>query len=138
MVIGILQFELLIRGAESIKDKRRVVSSLKDRLHREFQASVAEVARQENMTVARLGLAVVGTDGRSIGQVLDKVTLKLRALHDAELAGISRELLQEPQGEELPEPVDPQATLQNDAGLAEEMRRQAGTMLGDNAGESRP
>jgi uncharacterized protein len=138
MVIGILQFELLIRGAESIKDKRRVVSSLKDRLHREFQASVAEVALQDTMRAARLGLAVVGTDGRFIGQVLDKITLKLRALHDAELGGISRELLHEPKGEELPEPVDPEAVLGKDAALAEEMRREAETMLGGSPGEPRP
>jgi uncharacterized protein YlxP (DUF503 family) len=129
MVIGILQFELLIRGAESIKDKRRVVSSVKDRLHREHQCSVAEVGLQDKMSVARLGLAMVGTDGKYVGQTFDRITAKLQALHDAELSSITREVLHDPQGEPL-EAVDPQEALQNDLELAEEMRRQAATMFG--------
>ena len=36
MVIGILQFELFIRGGESLKDKRRVVQSLKDHVLKEL------------------------------------------------------------------------------------------------------
>ncbi len=93
MVIGILQFDLLIHGAESLKDKRRVVSSVKDRLHREHMVSVAEVGALESWTVARLGLAAVGSDGKRIGQVLDGIVAKLRSLHDAELGGVSREVL---------------------------------------------
>lgn len=113
MIIGILQFELLIRGALSLKDKRSVVSSLKDRLHREHQVSVAEVGLQDRMTVARLGLAVVGSDGKHIGQTLDRITLKLRALHDAQLGDTRREILHDPQGND-PEPGDGQTEKQTD------------------------
>ena len=94
MILGILQFELLIRGAESLKDKRRVVNSVKDRLHREHQVSVAEVAGQDNMSVARIGLACVTTDGKRAADVLDAITEKLRGLLDAELAGCTRKVLQ--------------------------------------------
>jgi uncharacterized protein len=141
MVIGILQFELLIRGAGSIKDKRRVVSSLKDKLHREHQVSIAEVALQDKMSAARLGLAMVGTDGKYVGQTFDRITAKLRALHDAELGSISREILQDPSGEPLEEVVDAREELEHDAGLAEEMRRQAAGLLGGDSREqdqSRP
>lgn len=99
MVIGILQFELLIHGAESLKDKRRVVSSVKDRLHREHLVSVAEVALQDKLDVARLGLALVGTDGKYVGQTLDRITAWLRALTDSELGDVSREILHDPQGD---------------------------------------
>src|SRR5258707_366794 len=58
MMVGILQFELLIRGSESLKDKRRVIRSLKDRLHREHLVSVAEVGLLDNPRAARLGLAL--------------------------------------------------------------------------------
>lgn len=94
MVIGVLQFELLIHGAESIKDKRRIVRSLKDRLHREHQVSIAEVGMQDSMHVARMGLAVVTEDGKRAGQLLDGIMLKLRALHDAELGDCARQVLQ--------------------------------------------
>ncbi|MCL4220401.1 MAG: DUF503 family protein [Phycisphaerales bacterium] len=93
MVIGILQFELLIHDAESLKDKRRVVRSVKDRLHREHQVSVAEVAAQESASLAILGLALVGTDGKHVAQTLDRIVEKIRAVHDAELGQTRREIL---------------------------------------------
>ena len=93
MHIGILQFELLIRGAESIKDKRRVVKSVKDRLHREHMVSVAEVGLLDSMGAARLGLAAVSADAKYLASVLDRVVEKLRNLGDAELGDVSREIL---------------------------------------------
>jgi uncharacterized protein len=109
MVIAILQFELLIPGAASLKDKRRVVASLKDRLHREHQVSVAEVGLLDRPGAARLALALVATDGRYAGQVLDRITGKLRGLHDAELGDCTREMIEgSPVAEVEPEPpADP-------------------------------
>lgn len=109
MVIGILQFELLIHDAQSLKDKRRVVSSVKDRLHREHQVSVAEVGAQENPGLARMALALVTGDGKRAAAVLDQITTKLRALRDAELGDVSREVLHEADAarrETLDEPPD--------------------------------
>lgn len=94
MVVGILQFELIIHDPESLKDKRRVVRSVKDRLHREHQVSVAEVACQERLDLAVLGVALVGSDGRHVGQVLDHVLEKVRGVRDAELGRSTREILQ--------------------------------------------
>ena len=93
MVVGILQFELHVHDASSLKDKRRVVLSVKDRLHRTHHVSVAEVGMLESWSVARLGIAVVGNDGKHIAGVLDKITADLRALHDAELGDTTREIL---------------------------------------------
>jgi uncharacterized protein YlxP (DUF503 family) len=110
MVIGILQFELVVRGAESLKDKRRVVRSVKDKLHREHQVSVAEVAAQDALTLAAMGLAAVGADGQRIGEVLDRITAKLRSLPDGELGACVRQVIH---GSQLdPEPAqepDPDA-----------------------------
>jgi uncharacterized protein YlxP (DUF503 family) len=93
MVIGVLQFELLIHGAESLKDKRRVVNSVKDRFHRDHLVSIAEVASLDNPSVAILGLALVGREGKHVGEVLDKLTSKLRQLPDAELGDTARQIL---------------------------------------------
>ena len=94
MVVGLLQFELLIRGSESLKDKRRVVNSVKDRLHREHQVSVAEVARQDNMGVASMGVGLIAQDGKRAAEVLDHIMEKLRGLLDAELGETSRKIIQ--------------------------------------------
>jgi uncharacterized protein YlxP (DUF503 family) len=93
MVIGVLQFELLIHDARSLKDKRRVVRSVRDRLHREHQVSVAEVAAHEVLNVAVMGVACVAPEGRRAGEVLDAVTDKLRRLTDAELGDTTREII---------------------------------------------
>lgn len=78
MVIGILQVELTIDAPRSIKDKRRVVSSLKDRLHREHMVSVAETGRQDDMRSAMLGVAMAGSDAAVCQRVLDHVLEKIR------------------------------------------------------------
>ncbi|HRJ49314.1 MAG: DUF503 domain-containing protein [Phycisphaeraceae bacterium] len=93
MVIGILQFELLIHGAESLKDKRRVVNSVKDRFHREHLVSIAEVDGLDNPSIAVMGMAIVGREGRHIGETLDRITAKLRQLGGAELGDTSRQIL---------------------------------------------
>ncbi len=93
MFIGILQFELLIAGSESLKDKRRVVRSVKDRLHREHQVSVAEVALLDRIDAASMGLAVVSGTERQCAVVLDKIEAKLRRLLDAEVGDTRREIL---------------------------------------------
>lgn len=99
MLLAVLQFELLIHDAESLKDKRRVVRSVKDRLHREHQVSVAEVAHLDNPSVAGMALAAVNRDGRYLQSMLDAIVDKLRALPDASLGDIHREVLT---GEQLP------------------------------------
>lgn len=114
MVVGVLQFDLLIAGAESLKDKRRVVRSVKDRLHREHQVSVAEVAAQDRMDVAVMAIALVSSEGRRAGEVLDTIENKLRKLLDAEVGSVSRQILH---GSEITEP----ASTGRDTGLDEEM-----------------
>jgi uncharacterized protein YlxP (DUF503 family) len=96
MVIGVLQFELLIHDASSLKDKRRVVQSVKDRLHREHLVAIAEVAHQDKLNIAVLAVAAVGSEGRRVGEVLDAIDAKLRTLRDGELASTSRSILHEP------------------------------------------
>lgn len=122
MVIGVLQFELLIHDAQSLKDKRRVVASLKDRLHRDLRVSVAEVGLQDRPAAARLAVALVATDGARAAQVLDKVVLTLRRLTDAELGDMTREVLHDPQSPDSPDP-----TPRTDHSLDREMLARADT-----------
>ncbi|WP_432800370.1 DUF503 domain-containing protein [Poriferisphaera sp. WC338] len=94
MVIGILQVELIVDGSESLKDKRRVVRSMKDRLHREHQVSVAEVDKQESLTHAVLGIVMASSDVKYTQSVLDKLVDKIQKgrgyyLHDYEIEILS-------------------------------------------------
>ncbi|MEM1423003.1 MAG: DUF503 domain-containing protein [Planctomycetota bacterium] len=85
MFIGAMQFELLVHGATSLKDKRSVVRSVKDRLHREHQVSVAEVGAHDALGRAVMGLSLVAKDPARCNEVLDRCTAKLRELTDGEL-----------------------------------------------------
>lgn len=78
MVIGILQVELAIDAPESLKDKRRVVVSLKDRLHREHMVSVAEVDFQDDMGRAMIGITMAASDVAHCQSVLDHVLEKIK------------------------------------------------------------
>ncbi len=98
MVVGIMQFELLVPWAESLKDKRRVVRSVKDRLHRQHLVSVAEVSHQEIHNVAVLGVAVVSETGARAASVLDRIEQKMRALPDAEFGDSWREIVSDQTG----------------------------------------
>src|ERR671933_756335 len=62
MVIGVRSFELHLAGAHSLKDKRSVIKSLKDRLHNEFNVSVAETGRHDAWQSAEVTVCLVSTD----------------------------------------------------------------------------
>jgi uncharacterized protein YlxP (DUF503 family) len=79
MHLGALQIEIIIRASESLKDKRRVLKSVKDRLHREHQISVAEVGSQDHLQVATLGVAVAAEGAQRCAAVLDAVIGKLES-----------------------------------------------------------
>ncbi|MBN1963421.1 MAG: DUF503 domain-containing protein, partial [Anaerolineae bacterium] len=61
MVIGTCRIELDLPGIHSLKQKRSCIKSLKARLHREFNVSVAEVDLHEVWQSSTLGAAVVST-----------------------------------------------------------------------------
>ena len=73
MIVGTLKFRLHLRDCHSLKEKRRVIKSLKDQLGNKFNISVAEVEDQDQWQVAELGIAAVGTDTPFVQSVLTSV-----------------------------------------------------------------
>ena len=70
MVVGVIAWELHLAGCHSLKDKRRVIKSLKDRLHHRFNVSAAEVDHQDSWQRALLAVSVVSSDHRHAEEVL--------------------------------------------------------------------
>jgi uncharacterized protein len=73
MVAGVLQIELTIPAADSSKAKRMVIKSLKDRIRRNFNVSVAEVDDNDRWQSAVLAVVVASNERRFANQVLSKV-----------------------------------------------------------------
>jgi uncharacterized protein YlxP (DUF503 family) len=70
MVIGVVSWELHIPGAGSLKEKRSVVKSLKDRLHNEFNVSVAETGHHDVWQRSEVTACVVSTERRHAESVV--------------------------------------------------------------------
>lgn len=73
MVVGVLQVEIEIPDSFSLKDKRRVVHSLKDRLSHGRNVSVAEVGALDEHRRAILGVAMVANDSRYVEGGLTRI-----------------------------------------------------------------
>ena len=73
MVIGVLSWELHIPGAHSLKEKRSILTSIKARLHNEFNVSVAETQFHDVWQRAELTACVVAGDRRHAESVLASV-----------------------------------------------------------------
>ena len=93
MFVGLLQFELHIPHSTSLKDKRRVVRSVRDRLHREHLVAVAETEALNRQRTAVLGLALVSNSASYVATTLDAIERKLDRLPEARLAGVSRDII---------------------------------------------
>ena len=73
MVIGVVSWALHVAGAQSLKDKRGVIKSMKDRMHNEFNVSVAETAHHDTWQTAELTACVVAMDRVHAERVLREV-----------------------------------------------------------------
>ena len=73
MHIGVLQVEISIPDAMSLKDKRQVVKSLKDRIAHGHNVSIAEVGALDEHRRAILGVAMVSNDSRYVEGALSKL-----------------------------------------------------------------
>jgi uncharacterized protein YlxP (DUF503 family) len=85
MIVGTLRVRLLLRQARSLKDKRQVVKSIKDRLSNDFNVSVAEIEDQDNRQLAVLGFAMVSNETHHVKTALGQIVQALRVHPAAEL-----------------------------------------------------
>ena len=70
MVVGVLTLELFLWEASSLKDKRRVLKSLIERIKNRFNVSVAEVGGQELWQRSTVGISMVSCEQSHVRQVL--------------------------------------------------------------------
>jgi uncharacterized protein YlxP (DUF503 family) len=93
IIVGLCTVELFIPESQSLKDKRQVLLSLKDRLREKFNLSVAEVDGQDLWQKAVLGIACVANEGRYVNQVCDQALNLIRNVPAVEIVQSRVELL---------------------------------------------
>ena len=73
MRIGVLRVHFHVHDSQSLKQKRTVLRSLKDRLFSHFNVSVAEIGSNDKWQAAELGICTVGNERRFVNSVLQKI-----------------------------------------------------------------
>lgn len=85
MVVGVLTVRLAVFESLSLKDKRRVIKSLKDRLSNRHNISIAEIDDLDHRQAATLAVAMVANDSRFVHSALSKIVDEFRADRRASL-----------------------------------------------------
>lgn len=73
MPIAILTLELRIEGAHSLKDKRQVLRSLKDKLRGSFNVSVAELEQSDLWQRATVGVVSISSSRDYLAGLMQQV-----------------------------------------------------------------
>jgi uncharacterized protein YlxP (DUF503 family) len=93
MIVGVCTVELFLPDGHSLKAKRQVLLSLKDRLREKFNLSVAEVGEQDLWQKAMLGIACVANESAYVNRVLEQSLNLIRSLPTIEVVRSRIELL---------------------------------------------
>jgi uncharacterized protein YlxP (DUF503 family) len=93
MPIGLLTLEIHIPDARSLKDKRQVIRSLKDRLRGQFNVAVAELDHQDLWQRSLIGVVSLSGDAKHLEQSLQRALAESERLLGRDLIGHEIELL---------------------------------------------
>ena len=93
MIVGVLQIQVSVFDAMTLKDKRRVIKSLKDRIRNKFNVSIAEVDYNDSIRTSLLGVALVANERRFVDSVLSSVVDFVRKIPQLSLIDYSIETM---------------------------------------------
>ncbi len=93
MLVGAGIIKLRIHGAMSLKDKRRVVRPLIEKLKNSFNISVAEVGGHDLHGWAEIGFSLSGSDSGVIDSVINRVLEFTECYGEAEVAGSETDIM---------------------------------------------
>jgi uncharacterized protein YlxP (DUF503 family) len=92
-VVGVLTLEIQVEHSHSLKDKRQVVKSLKDRLRERFNVAVAEIDHLDSWQRAVVAAVTVSNDRVHAEQMLQAVEAHAASVLGGALAGTGIEWL---------------------------------------------
>lgn len=85
MIVGTCTIKLFLHANHSLKGKRKVVNSIKDRIKRKFNVSIAEIDSNDDWQRIVLGIAMVSNDQKIIHGVLNSLVEAIDLMHLAEM-----------------------------------------------------
>lgn len=100
MIIGVLHLEFHLHGNDSLKGKRKVSSSLKQKLRNKFNVAVAEVADQDVQDRLRLAVVTVANETARVESRLAKALAMIEAISPVELYRCRTEVFADDESEQ--------------------------------------
>ncbi|MEZ4226836.1 MAG: DUF503 domain-containing protein [Polyangiaceae bacterium] len=88
-----MRISLQIPGARSLKDRRQVVRSFKERVRARMDVSIAEIGDVERLQVATFGVCTVARESAACRDALEKVRSLAAGVGEAVLADVGTEIL---------------------------------------------
>ncbi|MCQ2444872.1 MAG: DUF503 domain-containing protein [Mailhella sp.] len=85
MVIAVLTVEFALHGNDSLKGKRRVANSLKQKVRNTFNVAVAEAGTEESLVRLRLQVVSISNSEQHVRSRMDKCMLMMEAACDEEM-----------------------------------------------------
>lgn len=73
MIVGVMTLDLISRGVHSLKEKRQIVSSIKEKLSRKYNISIAETAYLDVWQKIQLGVAMVSNSKVPIEKAFQQI-----------------------------------------------------------------
>src|SRR5215470_19568065 len=101
MIVGVCRLTLLTPESRSLKDKRMVVRSIKDRTRLKFNVAIAEVASQDDWQEAVLGFAVVANEKTFVQEMVAKIVNFIDGLAMAKIIDDEKDIIHYGEGEAL-------------------------------------
>ncbi len=92
MHVGVCTLRLQLLDNHSLKEKRRVINSIKDRVRSKFNVSIAEVDSLDKWQLATLGIACVSNESKFVNSVLSNVVSFIEETNLAELIDFNIEI----------------------------------------------
>lgn len=89
--VGLCTLEIYIPQSHSLKEKRQVLRSIKNKVKHKFDVVIAEVGAQDRWQHAVLGVTTLSNDQCRVNSVLDKVFSQIAASPEAEIIDHSLE-----------------------------------------------
>jgi uncharacterized protein len=94
MIVGVVNFELHLPESRSLKDKRRVIKSLIDRIFQRYRVSIAETGFHELHQRAEISIAVVTQKEADMQKLMEHIRDLLDNVPEAYLTRWEPQLLE--------------------------------------------
>ncbi|KUJ96642.1 MAG: hypothetical protein XD41_0402 [Desulfonauticus sp. 38_4375] len=89
MIVGILKVTFRLHGIFSLKEKRKISSSLKQKLRNKYNISIAEVENQDSTDFLTIGVSTLSNEMRQTESILSKVKDSIEAMTSEEIVEIN-------------------------------------------------